>query len=183
MATLSGTMSIYTQNLQIPGLEGIRSGCQLRKDNVDLIRPTSTLLTWRENFVLRAQMQGANEREEEEENAVESRVGASVEDEKQKHLDDMVSQVAQLRKDNAQILNNINHTTQHYLKVERENSVLRAQVMGLPTDCSPRRYARFHKLYLWIFDSCRPSPEILYCAGNFHVQSLDVSEPTHHGIR
>lgn len=47
---------------------------------------------------------------------------------KQKHLDDLVSQVGQLRKENQQILTSVNITTQQYLSVEAENSVLRAQV-------------------------------------------------------
>ncbi|XP_027354110.1 bZIP transcription factor 11-like [Abrus precatorius] len=47
---------------------------------------------------------------------------------KQKHLDDLVSQVAQLRKENQQILTSVNITTQQYMSVEAENSVLRAQV-------------------------------------------------------
>ncbi|KAH7575025.1 hypothetical protein ACOSP7_005598 [Xanthoceras sorbifolium] len=47
---------------------------------------------------------------------------------KQKHLDDLMSQVDLLKKDNHQILTNINITTQHYLTIEAENSVLRAQV-------------------------------------------------------
>ena len=46
---------------------------------------------------------------------------------KQKHLDDLVSQVAQLRKENQQILTSVNITTQQYMSVEAENSVLRAQ--------------------------------------------------------
>ena len=46
---------------------------------------------------------------------------------KQKHLDDLVAQVAQLRKENQQILSSVNLTTQNYLTVEAENSVLRAQ--------------------------------------------------------
>ncbi|XVE56093.1 hypothetical protein DITRI_Ditri03aG0209600 [Diplodiscus trichospermus] len=50
---------------------------------------------------------------------------------KQKHLDDLVAQVTQLRKENNQILTNINFTTQHYLNIEAENSVLRAQMMEL----------------------------------------------------
>ncbi|XVF63796.1 hypothetical protein PTKIN_Ptkin09bG0115800 [Pterospermum kingtungense] len=50
---------------------------------------------------------------------------------KQKHLDDLVSQVTQLTKDNNQILTSINFTTQHYLNIEAENSVLRAQMMEL----------------------------------------------------
>lgn len=50
---------------------------------------------------------------------------------KQKHLDDLVSQVTQLRKENQQILTSVNVTTQQYLTVEAENSVLRAQVEEL----------------------------------------------------
>jgi len=50
---------------------------------------------------------------------------------KQKHLDDLMAQVTQLRKDNNQILTTINVTTQHYLNVEAENSILRAQMMEL----------------------------------------------------
>ncbi|KAK4429303.1 bZIP transcription factor 44 [Sesamum alatum] len=50
---------------------------------------------------------------------------------KQKHLDDLMAQVAQLRKENGQILSSINVTTQHYVNVEAENSVLRAQMMEL----------------------------------------------------
>ncbi|KAI4295494.1 hypothetical protein L6164_035537 [Bauhinia variegata] len=46
---------------------------------------------------------------------------------KQKHLDDLVAQVAELRKENQQILTSVNITTQQYLSVEAENSVLRAQ--------------------------------------------------------
>ncbi|XP_002510435.2 bZIP transcription factor 11 [Ricinus communis] len=50
---------------------------------------------------------------------------------KQQHLDDLMSQVSQLRKDNSQILTSINITTQHFLNVEAENSILRAQMMEL----------------------------------------------------
>ncbi|XWS24407.1 hypothetical protein CRYUN_Cryun28dG0099200 [Craigia yunnanensis] len=50
---------------------------------------------------------------------------------KQKHLDDLVAQGTQLRKDNNQILTSINFTTQHYLNIEAENSVLRAQMIEL----------------------------------------------------
>ncbi|PON77385.1 Basic-leucine zipper transcription factor [Trema orientale] len=47
---------------------------------------------------------------------------------KQKHLDDLTGQVAQLTKDNHQIVTSVNITTQHYLNIEAENSILRAQV-------------------------------------------------------
>lgn len=50
---------------------------------------------------------------------------------KQKHLDDLMTQVGQLRKENNQIITSINVTTQQYLNVEAENSVLRAQVAEL----------------------------------------------------
>ncbi|GMI96823.1 basic leucine-zipper 44 [Hibiscus trionum] len=50
---------------------------------------------------------------------------------KQKLLDDLTSQVAQLAKENNQILTSITFTTQHYLNMEAENSVLRAQIMEL----------------------------------------------------
>ncbi|KAF9619202.1 hypothetical protein IFM89_005756 [Coptis chinensis] len=47
---------------------------------------------------------------------------------KQKHLDDLMAQVAQLRKENSQIVTNLHVTTQQYLNIESENSVLRAQM-------------------------------------------------------
>lgn len=47
---------------------------------------------------------------------------------KQKHLDDLTAQISQLMKENGQIITNINVTTQHYMNMEAENSVLRAQV-------------------------------------------------------
>ncbi|XP_019174549.1 PREDICTED: bZIP transcription factor 44-like [Ipomoea nil] len=87
---------------------------------------------------------------------------------KQKHLDDMVSQVAQLRNDNAQILNNINHTTQHYLNMERENSVLRAQLMELThrLHSLDDMLASINSVY-GIFDSPAPAPEILTAPETF----------------
>ncbi|GAA0148974.1 DNA-binding transcription factor [Lithospermum erythrorhizon] len=50
---------------------------------------------------------------------------------KQQHLDGLMAQVSQLRKENNQILTSINITTQHYVNVEADNSVLRAQMMEL----------------------------------------------------
>ncbi|CAI0436045.1 unnamed protein product [Linum tenue] len=50
---------------------------------------------------------------------------------KQKHLDELMGQVTQLRKDNSQILIAINVTTQNYLNVQAENSILRAQIVEL----------------------------------------------------
>ncbi|KAL5563054.1 hypothetical protein UlMin_032801 [Ulmus minor] len=47
---------------------------------------------------------------------------------KQKHLDDLTAQIAQLMKENHQIITSVNFTTQQYMSIEAENSVLRAQV-------------------------------------------------------
>ncbi|KAL8116132.1 bZIP transcription factor 44-like [Apium graveolens] len=50
---------------------------------------------------------------------------------KQKHLDDLMAQLAQLRKANNQLVTIMNVTTQHLLNVEAENSVLKAQMAEL----------------------------------------------------
>jgi uncharacterized coiled-coil DUF342 family protein len=47
---------------------------------------------------------------------------------KQKHLDELVAQVAQLKNENSQIVHTMSITTQQCLNVEAENSVLRAQI-------------------------------------------------------
>ena len=47
---------------------------------------------------------------------------------KQKHLDDLTDQINQIKKDNAQILTTINVTTQQFVQIEADNSVLRAQM-------------------------------------------------------
>ncbi|KAM1382160.1 hypothetical protein EV2_035456 [Malus domestica] len=46
---------------------------------------------------------------------------------KQKHLDDLTGQINQLKKENHQIISSLNITSQHYMNMEAENSVLRAQ--------------------------------------------------------
>uniref|UniRef100_A0A7C8Z845 BZIP domain-containing protein n=1 Tax=Opuntia streptacantha TaxID=393608 RepID=A0A7C8Z845_OPUST len=50
---------------------------------------------------------------------------------KQKHLDDLMAQVADLRRENEQILQTISVTTQQLINVDAENSVLRAQMSEL----------------------------------------------------
>ncbi|XP_065868561.1 bZIP transcription factor 44-like [Euphorbia lathyris] len=47
---------------------------------------------------------------------------------KQKHLDDLTAQISQLRKENQQLITSINITTQHFLNIDSDNSILRAQV-------------------------------------------------------
>jgi len=50
---------------------------------------------------------------------------------KQNHLEGLAGQVEQIKKENTQIVTSLNITTQHYLNVEAENSVLRAQMAEL----------------------------------------------------
>ncbi|KAL3326327.1 hypothetical protein AABB24_037151 [Solanum stoloniferum] len=50
---------------------------------------------------------------------------------KQKHLDDLMSQMSNLMKENNEILTSMSVTTQNYLNIEAENSILRAQVFEL----------------------------------------------------
>ncbi|KAK1422257.1 hypothetical protein QVD17_25240 [Tagetes erecta] len=50
---------------------------------------------------------------------------------KQKHLDDLTDQINQIKKDNAQIVTTISVTTQQFVHVEADNSVLRAQMTEL----------------------------------------------------
>ncbi|KAK4724471.1 hypothetical protein R3W88_027250 [Solanum pinnatisectum] len=50
---------------------------------------------------------------------------------KQKHLDDLMSQLSNLMKENNEILTSMSVTTQNYLNIEAENSILRAQVSEL----------------------------------------------------
>ncbi|XP_075517040.1 bZIP transcription factor 44-like [Primulina tabacum] len=50
---------------------------------------------------------------------------------KQKHLDDLTAEITQLTEGNSQILTNISATTRHYVNLEAENSILRAQMMEL----------------------------------------------------
>ncbi|KAK4341999.1 hypothetical protein RND71_037815 [Anisodus tanguticus] len=50
---------------------------------------------------------------------------------KQKHLDDLMGQVEQLKEENTKILASINVTTRNYAIAEADNSILRAQIMEL----------------------------------------------------
>ncbi|XP_010539884.1 PREDICTED: bZIP transcription factor 44 [Tarenaya hassleriana] len=50
---------------------------------------------------------------------------------KQKQLNDLTIQVAHLREENGQFVAGINVATEHYVTLEAENSVLRAQLMEL----------------------------------------------------
>ncbi|KAL5979156.1 hypothetical protein ACLOJK_019054 [Asimina triloba] len=50
---------------------------------------------------------------------------------KQKHLDDPIAQMGQLKTDNSQIAKRINAARQHLMKEDSENMILRTQVMEL----------------------------------------------------
>ncbi|XP_061356311.1 bZIP transcription factor 11-like [Gastrolobium bilobum] len=50
---------------------------------------------------------------------------------KQKHFDDLNTQVDLLRKENSEILTSVNITTQHCIGVEAENCILRTQMAEL----------------------------------------------------
>ncbi|KAJ0265405.1 bZIP transcription factor 2 [Hirschfeldia incana] len=52
---------------------------------------------------------------------------------KQKHVDDLTAQINQLSNDNRQILTSLNVTTQLYMKIQAENSILTAQMSELST--------------------------------------------------
>ncbi|KAF5192324.1 bZIP transcription factor [Thalictrum thalictroides] len=50
---------------------------------------------------------------------------------KQNHLDELLTQVAHLQKENNEIVQHIDSTTECYLQVDTDNNVLRAQMMEL----------------------------------------------------
>ncbi|KAI3774797.1 hypothetical protein L1987_49359 [Smallanthus sonchifolius] len=50
---------------------------------------------------------------------------------KQKHLDELATQLSQLRKENNEMMSSLSITTQHYMAVEAENHVMRVQVAEL----------------------------------------------------
>ncbi|WJX15739.1 bZIP transcription factor 44 [Trifolium repens] len=50
---------------------------------------------------------------------------------KQKHMDDLMVEVERLRNENNEIMTRMNMTSQHCLKIEAENCVLRAQMIEL----------------------------------------------------
>lgn len=50
---------------------------------------------------------------------------------KQKHLDDLLTQISQLKTENSQITGQVDITMQHYMKFESENMILRTQVVEL----------------------------------------------------
>ncbi|BBH09381.1 G-box binding factor 3 [Prunus dulcis] len=55
---------------------------------------------------------------------------------KQKHLDEFDAQMAELKKENNQIITSVNITSQHYMNIEAENLFSEPKRMSLATDCS-----------------------------------------------
>ncbi|PQM35717.1 bZIP transcription factor 53-like [Prunus yedoensis var. nudiflora] len=56
---------------------------------------------------------------------------------KQKHLDDLMAQMAELKKENNQIITSVNITSQHYMNIEQQRTLFsEPKRMSLATDCS-----------------------------------------------
>ncbi|PSS36510.1 BZIP transcription factor [Actinidia chinensis var. chinensis] len=70
---------------------------------------------------------------------------------KQQHMDDLVVQASQLSEENEFILRRVNLTTQMYLNVEAENSVLRAQLAELT-----HRLGSLHEIIDCFSSNCGP---------------------------
>ncbi|CAL1353559.1 unnamed protein product [Linum trigynum] len=81
---------------------------------------------------------------------------------KQKHLDDLTAQVAQLTEENGQILTSINITTQHFLSLEADNSILRAQVGELSN-----RLDSLNDILQFLTTTATPSPTTTADGGYF----------------
>ncbi|CAI0437945.1 unnamed protein product [Linum tenue] len=78
---------------------------------------------------------------------------------KQKRLDDLTAEIALLAEENGRISTGINATTQHFLSVEADNSVLRAQVGELGN-----RLDSLNEI-LELLTTTTPSPAITACGG------------------
>uniref|UniRef100_A0A0E0LU53 BZIP domain-containing protein n=1 Tax=Oryza punctata TaxID=4537 RepID=A0A0E0LU53_ORYPU len=63
---------------------------------------------------------------------------------KQQHLDDLTSQVNQLKMENQQLTTTLNMVTQSYAAAESQNSVLRTQMMELDSRLSALREIIFY---------------------------------------
>ncbi|KAL5983552.1 hypothetical protein ACLOJK_017639 [Asimina triloba] len=50
---------------------------------------------------------------------------------KQQHLDDLLTQVSQLKAENSQIVTRVEFATQQFVQLDSENTILRTQVMEL----------------------------------------------------
>lgn len=92
---------------------------------------------------------------------------------KQKHLDDLMAQVSQLRKENNQIITGMNVTTQHFLNVEAENSVLRAQVSELT-----HRLQSLNEI-IDFMNNAAAATSATYLANNNHHEEPYAFPPSH----
>nr|GMD90492.1 bZIP transcription factor 11-like [Ipomoea batatas] len=95
---------------------------------------------------------------------------------KQKHLDDLMAQVSQLRKENSQIVTAMNATTQQFLNVEAHNSILRAQVAELS-----HRLDALNEIASFVSSNnggfAALQEEVNYCYGNFESPPADAFFP------
>ncbi|CAL1383608.1 unnamed protein product [Linum trigynum] len=99
---------------------------------------------------------------------------------KQKRLDDLTAEIALLAEENGRILTSINVTTQHFLSVEADNSVLRAQVGELSN-----RLDSLNEILELL--AATPSPAITACVGGGEYFGFEYEAPApmaeqHYGV-
>lgn len=99
---------------------------------------------------LRGGLAGCDGPKEEEVDDLELQVRTVVRMRKQKPLDDLTAQVAQLNKEKHQIGTNININAQHYLGIQAANSVPRTQVAELSHRLDSLQFLGCHQWSLWI---------------------------------
>lgn len=72
---------------------------------------------------------------------------------KQRHLDDLITQMDQLKKENNHIITSVEMTTKLYLEIEAENAILRAQMAELSNRlCSLNDIIHFIDSRNYLFD-------------------------------
>ncbi|CAL9058457.1 bZIP transcription factor 44-like [Musa acuminata AAA Group] len=90
---------------------------------------------------------------------------------KQKHLDDLMAQANQLRKENSRVLSVLNLTTRHCAAAQAENSVLRAQMMEL----SNRLQSLNEMLDIFNGNSISSSSSSFFMGDGFHAIDNSIS--------
>ncbi|PSS21382.1 BZIP transcription factor [Actinidia chinensis var. chinensis] len=91
---------------------------------------------------------------------------------KQQHMDDLVAQASQLSEENEFILSRVNLTTQMFLNVEAENSVLRAQLAELT-----HRLSSLHEIIDCFSLNCGPYDGNDHKVGDFMTNGGDFLNP------
>jgi len=92
---------------------------------------------------------------------------------KQKHLDDLTAQVQLLQKENGLVLTQLNITTQHYLKLQAQNSILMAQ----KTELSQTLHSFNHIITL--INTTTPSNNNFHYCNNNNSNNNNFMNPMH----